>query len=180
MTRKEMVINQSKKNQTGKTMQKRILHSWWKKALNEFEKSNLTAKAFCTQNNLPESSFYKWRKIFKSEEEIPLTHRSHFIPLQLEPLDTSSQQKAKDGLHSPESFIGQGYIPSENSSFFSNTILSAEQTSSLEPEQVNNIASSGLSLFLNESLKVSIDKEFHEPTLLRLVQLFTPKRPLTC
>jgi len=39
---------------------------------------------------------------------------------------------------------------------------------------------SGLSLHLNESHKISIDKNFHEPTLQRLVQLFSQKELATC
>jgi hypothetical protein len=39
---------------------------------------------------------------------------------------------------------------------------------------------SGLSLYLNESHKIRIDKNFHEPTLQRLVKLFISGVPSEC
>ena len=160
-------------NIPGKVKQKRNPRSRWESALKEFETSSLSVKDFCAHNNLSVFSFYKWRQVFKREETSP-SERPHFIPLQLEPLEISLQQKAEEDQYSPEIFTDKELPSVEN-----DTLLT-EQRPTSKPVPARDSCSSGLSLHVNKDLKISIDKRFHEPTLKRLVGLLSSQGAEIC
>ncbi len=79
----------------------------------------------------------------------------------------------------PASFIPLQVMAADPSPAPSKRDAQNEQVSlfAADDERCRN---SGLIILLNGSLKVSIDKEFHGPTLQRFVQLFSSKSPSTC
>ena len=138
---------------TSHIAKKRPPRSFWIKTLEEFSKSGLSAQAFCRLKKLSPSNFSTWRKRLREEEASASAERASFIPLEVMPTALSPDQSKE---------ILQNQPPT-----FSSDIVKTEHDS-------------GLNLYLNEIHKISIDKNFHEPTLQRLVKLFTLGVPSTC
>ena len=132
---------------------KRPSRAFWIKMLAEFSKSGLSAQAFCRLKNLSASNFSTWRKRLREEEASASAEPASFIPLEV---------RAADNLPAPSNESVQNQQPP-----FSPNIEKGRE-------------GSGLCFHLNENHKISIDKEFHEPTLQRLVQLFSSKESATC
>jgi hypothetical protein len=122
------------------------------KALTEFSKRGLSVQQFCRLKRLSPSNFYTWRKRLR-EEDIRPPAPTTFIPLAVRPA-TPFHDLSKNRGHN--------------------------QQAPFALDTKRGGGDSGLTLRLNESLNISIDKEFHEPTLQRLVQLFSCKESATC
>ena len=95
------------------------------------------------------SNFSTWLKRLREEGASASAEPATFIPLEVTARDSSSSP-SKDSI--------------QNQKSSSSDIIKTEQYS-------------GLTLHVDEGLTVSIDKEFHEPTLQRLVRLFTSGAP---
>ena len=135
---------------------------FWIKILGEFEQSPLSMQDFCAQRGLAISTFHGWRRRLPASEEASqkvVTEASkpqpQFLPVYMTspetPLEKNKQTKR---LLDPQTLRNKG------------------RKNSLD---YLSESSSGLRLHFNEGLKISIDKNFHEPTLERLVDLFHPK-----
>ena len=144
-----------------KQSHKRRGKNFWIKAVNDFEGSSLSMQDFCAERGLAISTFHGWRRRLsatkpRSQKSSKSVSKPHFLPVYVTspetPLENSKQPKR---LLDPQTL-------SENSLAHLTEL------------------SSGLSIHLNEGLSISIDKEFHEPTLQRLVQLFSPKGLEVC
>jgi transposase-like protein len=131
---------------------KRPSRTLWIKILAEFSKSGLSVKQFCRLKRLSPSNFYTWRKRLR-EEDIRPPAPATFIPLAVRPT-APFPDLSKDRTHNQQAPFA----------------LDAKRGGD----------NSGLSIHLNESIKISVDKNFHEPTLQRLVQLFSCKESATC
>jgi transposase-like protein len=129
-----------------KATKKRPSRAFCIKMLAEFSKSGLSAQAFCRLKNLSASNFSTWRKRLREEENNAPPAPTPFIPLDVRAADNSLLPSKKD-------FQNQ-QVP------FSSAMEKGGEDS-------------GLSIHLNENHKISIDKNFHEPTLQRLVQFFS-------
>jgi transposase-like protein len=135
-----------------KAPKKRPSRSFWMKALTEFSKSGLSVQQFCRLKRLSPSNFYTWRKRLR-EEGIRPPAPATFIPLAVRPT-APFPDLSKDRTHNQQAPFA----------------LDAKRGGD----------NSGLSIHLNGSIKISVDKNFHEPTLQRLVQLFSCKESATC
>ncbi len=134
------------------TPKKRPSRAFWIKTLAEFSKSGLNAQAFCRLKGLSTSNFSTWRKRLREEGVSASAEPATFIPLEVTARDSSSSP-LKDSIQNQQSS--------------SSDIVKTEQDSGLTPH-------------VDEGFTVSIDKEFHEPTLQRLVKLFTSGTPSEC
>ena len=132
---------------------KRPSRTFWIKTLAEFSKSGLSAQAFCRSKNLSASSLSTWRKCLRNEEPNLSLAPATFIPLEV--------------------------ITADHPSDLSKESAQNQHTSVFHGDD-RGCRNSGLSLQLNESLNINIDKDFHEPTLQRLVKLFTLGVPSEC
>ena len=135
-----------------KAPKKRPSHSFWMKALTEFSKSGLSVQQFCRLKRLSPSNFYTWLKRLR-EEDIRPPAPATFIPLAVMPTTPYPDLSKNRGHNQQAPFALDTKRGGDNS---------------------------GLSIHLNESLKISVDKEFHGPTLQRLVHMFLPKEAATC
>ena len=136
---------------------KRRGQCFWRKVIKEFNESPLSLKDFCSERTLAVSTFQGWRRRLSSAKALTQKPRqekersqSHFLPVYV----TSPERAPQEGKASLSSVLGSSTRSLPNSS--------------------------GLVLFLNEDLKLSIDEGFHEPTLQRLVQLFSSKGAELC
>ena len=129
-----------------KALNKHLSRSFWIKALTDFSKSDLSVQQFCRLNSISPSNFYAWRKRLREGEANTPPAPATFIPLEVVPTERF-QDLSKESDQKQRTFVFPG-----------------------DDLRCHN---SGLSLQLNESLNIKIDKEFHEPTLQRLVQLFS-------
>lgn len=136
-----------------KQSHKRRGMSFWRKIINEFDNRSLPLKDFCAERELAISTFRGW-------------HR------RLLPAKAVTQKPQKKKPQNQSQFLPVYVTSPESGPQESNSVLGSSVSSLSEP--------SGLSLYLNESLKISINKEFHEPTLHRLVHMFPPKESATC
>lgn len=146
-------ISPSQTRPSSQVPKKQPSRPFWIKTLAEFSKSELSAQAFCRLKGLSASNFSTWRKRLREEGASVSAEPATFIPLEVTARD-SSFSLLKDST--------QNQQPT-----FSSDIVKTEHDS-------------GLSLYLNESHKVRIDKNFHEPTLQRLVKLFISGVPSEC
>ena len=125
---------------------KRRSRAFWIKMLVEFSKSDLSVQGFCDLKKLSSSNFYAWRKRLQGEGNRKPVASSTFIPLEV----MGNEQLAEP---------------------------SKQQDTNLEeyasPAIKEASCGSGLSVLLNDEFRISIDKDFHGPTLQRLVQLFS-------
>jgi len=125
---------------------KRPSRAFWIKALTEFSESGLSVQAFCRLHHLSPSSFYAWRKRLRVEEADTPLDPTTFIPLEVienDHLLDSSKETTKNP-HSPP-------------------------PSAMERSEYN----SGLTLHVNNDLKISIDKGFHKASFMRLISLLS-------
>lgn len=136
-----------------KASKKRTPRSFWLKTLKDFSESGLSVQKFCHLKNLSPSSFYTWRKLLRNENGEESTASTTFIPLEVMAADNSRVPSKKD--------------PQNQQVPFFPVMEKAKQDT-------------GLSLHLNNGLKISIDQKFHEPTLQRLVHLFSSGNISTC
>jgi transposase-like protein len=129
-----------------KAPNKRLFRSFWIKALIAFSKSGLSVQQFCRLNSISPSNFYAWRKRLREEEADTPPAPATFIPLELM-------------LTAPSSDLPKEILQNQQLIF--------------SPDIEKEGSDSGLTLHVNKDLKISIDKKFHEPTLQRLIQLFS-------
>ena len=134
-----------------KATKKRPSRTFWIRELAEFSKSGLSAQAFCRLKNLAPSNFYAWRKRLREGEANTPPAPATFIPLEVMPIH-DSLTSLKD------------IEPNQLAS-------SAEESQDCD---------SGLVIHLNDRIKIFIDRDFHGPTLQRLVQICSPTGPETC
>lgn len=146
-------ISPSMTRPSSRSPKKRPSHTFWIKTLAEFSKSGLSAQAFCRVKNLSASSFSTWRKRLREEEANMPPAIATFIPLEVMPTER---------------------FPDPSKEILQN------QKAPFVPDIEKEGGNSGLSLQLNKSLNINIDKEFHEPTLQRLVQFFSSGVPSEC
>lgn len=125
---------------------KRSSRAFWIKTLVAFSDSGLSVQEFCRLKSIAPSSFYAWRKRLRHEESHSSLAPATFVPLEVMLAERSSgPSKENDQIqHTP-----------------------------VLPVDSRRCCNSGLSLQVNEGFNIRIDKEFHEPTLQRLVQIFT-------
>ena len=142
----DLTISPSKTHPSPRNPKKRPSRAFWIKRLAEFSKSELSAQEFCRLKNLSPSNFYTWRKRLREEEANAPPAPTTFIPLAVMPTTPSPD-------------------PSKERSY--------NQQVSFSPDIERGGNDSGLTLHVNKDLKISIDKKFHEPTLQRLLQLFS-------
>ena len=133
--------------------QRRPSRSFWLKTLSEFSKSGLSVTEFCRLKDLSPSNVYYWRKRLREEEV--------------------------DESHAPASFIPLHVTSSESSPIPSGEVVQNQQAA-FSPAVKNGGNDSGLLLHVTEELQISINKDFHGPTLQRLVQLFSLRNPPVC
>lgn len=62
-------------------MRRRYSREQWRSFLEERAASGLSVSAFCLQNDVPENSFYYWRKKFASEQSQSAKAESVFVPV---------------------------------------------------------------------------------------------------
>ena len=146
-------VSPSRIHPSSRSPKKRPTRSFWIKTLAEFSKSGLSAQAFCRLKNLSASSLSTWRKRLWEEEVNMPPAPATFIPLEVMPT---------------ERFPNRSKVSDRN------------QRTSVFAVDDRRCHNSGLSLQLNDSLNINIDQEFHEPTLQRLVQLFSSGVPSEC
>jgi len=133
------------------TPKKRSSRSFWIETLVDFSKSGLSVQEFCRLKNLAPSNFYAWRKRLREGETNTPSAPATFIPLEVMPINDSLTSLKE--------------------------IEPNQQASSAEESQG---CDSGLVIHLNDSIKIFIDRDFHGPTLQRLVQICSPTGPETC
>ena len=146
---------------------KRRGKSFWRRAVSDFEGSALSMQDFCAERGLAVSTFYAWRRRLSATKETSqkvvkevLKPQPQFLPVYVtSPEAPLVQPKQPDGHLRPEPFSKK--CTESSSDHFSKS-------------------SSGLNIHLNEGLSISIDKDFHGPTLQRLVNLFLPKESASC
>jgi len=163
MTEEKGIIGSTKKKQPHKRRGK----NFWIRAVSDFEKSRVSLQDFCAERGLAVSTFHAWRRRLsatKVRSQKPMKAASkpqlQFLPVYVTPPETPLDKlNQPDRRLRPQPFSKKC---TENSS---------DHFSEL---------SSGLSIHLNEGLSISIDKNFHEPTLERLVDLFSPKGLEAC
>lgn len=144
----------SPKNQVSSLHSKnRSSRPFWIKTLSEFSESGLSVQEFCRLKNLSPSNFYTWRKRLRDEKGEESQAPATFIPLELRTADNSPAPSKKG-------------FPNQLTPF------------SHDMEKIGR--DSGLILQLNEGLKILINKDFHEPTLQRLIQLCAPESFSKC
>ncbi len=136
-----------------KPSKKRPSRDFWIKTVAEFSKSGLSAQAFCRLKKLSASNFSTWRKRLREEEARAPEEPASFIPLEVVPTAPSLDPTKE----SPQS-----------------------QQAPFVPDFEGTANDSGLTLHVTEGLKVSIDKDFHGPTLQRLLLLFSTEALSTC
>ena len=132
---------------------KRRSRAFWIKMLAEFSKSDLSVQGFCDLKKLSSSNFYAWRKRLQGEGNNKPLASETFIPLEVmgnEPLVEPSKEQ--------------------------DTNLEEYASPAIEEASCD----SGLSVHLRGDLKISIDKDFHGPTLQRLFRLFSCKESSIC
>jgi len=132
---------------------KRPSRTFWIKELAEFSKSGLSVQQFCSFKAFSPSNFYTWRKRLQEEESNTPPAPATFIPLEVRAADNSPVPLKKE-------------LQSQRVSF--------------SPAMEKAKQDAGLSLHLNNGLKISVDRDFHGPTLQRLVQICSPTGPETC
>ena len=143
----------SRTRPSSRSPKKRPTRSFWIKTLAEFSKSGLSAQQFCRLKNLSPSNFSTWRKRLREEEAGASAESASFIPLEV---------RAADNPPAP-----------------SNESVQNQQIT-FSPDIEKTEQESGLSIHLNGRLKIFIDRDFHEPTLQRLVKLFSLRGVETC
>ena len=160
---KDISLGSTKKNQSHKRRGK----SFWIKTLSDFEHSPLSLQDFCGERGLAVSTFHGWRRRLPTAKE-------------------TSQKVVKEVSKPHPKFLPVYVTSSETPS------KNLEQTDRiLDPQPLGNKrrenslghlseSSSGLTIHLNGSLKVFIDRDFHGPTLQRLLQLFSSESLSTC
>ena len=149
-----------------KQSHKRRGKSFWIKAVKDCEVSPLSVQNFCAERGLAVSTFHGWRRrlsakaLHRKSPKAVSKPQPQFLPVYVTspetPLEKNKQTKR---LLDPQPLRNKG------------------RKNSLD---YLSESSSGLSLHFNEGLKINIDKNFHEPTLERLVDLFSPKGLEAC
>lgn len=131
--------------------------SFWRGVVAEYDASSLGAKDFCCSRGLALSTFHKWRLRLLPTKAPPqkiqansAVNDSQFLPIYLATMETPHQQ-----------------LTGEKRDDFS-----APVESTADP--------SGLIVHLAESLSISIAKDFHAPTLRRLVKILSQKASSPC
>jgi hypothetical protein len=167
----DILMAHEKGNSLGSTKKKQSHNrrgkSFWIKAVNDCEVSPLSVQDFCAERGLAVSTFHGWRRRLSAAKALPRKSpravskpQSHFLPVYVTspetPLEKNKQPKR---LLDPQPLRNK--VRENSLDYLSES-------------------SSGLNLHFNEGLKISIDKEFHEPTLQRLVQLFSSKESAPC
>lgn len=132
---------------------KRPSRAFWIKTLAEFSEGGLSVQAFCRLKSLSPGNFYTWRKRLREEERDASLSPASFIPLEVLP-EVTFPSLLKE---SPQN-----------------------QQVSFYPDIKNGKNCSGLSLYVTKTLKITIDKGFHEPTLKRVVQVFSSTESVKC
>jgi hypothetical protein len=59
--------------------------AYWQDLFNQFEQSGMTIRAFCAEKNIPEGSFFKWKKEIKPsvvDNRVPLKSTA-VVPVKL-------------------------------------------------------------------------------------------------
>jgi len=146
---------------------KRRGKSFWIRAVSDFEGGALSMQDFCADRGLAVSTFHAWRRRLSATKE-------------------TSQNVVKEAFKPRPKFlpvyVTSSETPAENPTQ-PDKLLRSQPLSKKHPESsLKHLSdsSSGLSIYFNEDLSIRIDKEFHEPTLQRLVQIFSSKEPATC
>ena len=62
-------------------MRRRYSRDQWRSLLEEQAESGLSVSAFCLQNEVPENSFYYWRKKFAGEQSQVAKSEPLFVPV---------------------------------------------------------------------------------------------------
>ena len=62
-------------------MRRRYSRDQWRSWLGEQAASGLSISTFCLQNDIPENSFYYWRKKFAGEQEQSAKAKALFVPV---------------------------------------------------------------------------------------------------
>ena len=135
------------------TPKNRSSRTFWIETLVDFSESGLSVQKFCRLKNLAPSNFYNWRKRLREEESNEYLAPSPFIPLEAIVADK------------PPGLTRQSV---------------QNQEVSISPDIEREESDSGLILHFNDTLKICINKKFHEPTLQRLVHLFSSGNISTC
>lgn len=156
-------LGSTKKKQSHKRRGK----SFWIKAVNDFEGSPLSLQEFCAERGLAVSTFHGWRRRL-SAGKVP-------------------NQKIAKAASKPQPqflpvYVTSSETPAENPTQ-PDRLLRSQPLSKKDTENSLDYfsePSSGLSIQLNEGLKISIDKDFHGATLQRLLQLFSSGKLSTC
>lgn len=141
----------------GKGFSKHRPESFWRGVMVEYEASSLGAKDFCYSRGLAQSTFHKWRLRLSPPTAPPqkiqaksAVNNSQFLPIYLATTVTPPQQST------------------------------AEKPCKLQAPTDAAAESSGLIVHVAESLSIVIAKDFHAPTLRRLVQILSSKAPSPC
>ena len=141
----------------GKGFSKHRSESFWRGVVVEYEASSLGVKDFCGSRGLAQSTFHKWR-------------------LRLSPPTASPQKiQAKSAVNNSQ------FLPI----YLATRATPPQQLAAAEPNDfrapINTAAeSSGLIVHVAENLSIVIAKDFHAPTLQRLVQILSSKAPSPC
>ena len=80
----------------------------WQSILDEFDKSGLSMSAFCEQQGLPLSSFFKWRSILKGKPK--KTEQVQPAPLFVEISPTQEAHPSSQPDWDMELILGNGVI----------------------------------------------------------------------
>ena len=153
------ILSSSKVKKSHKRRGKRF----WLKIINEFEGNPLSLHAFCFERGLAVSTFYGWCRrlnLTKLPPEEPQRKTVKLLPKFL-PIYVKSPETVSQDLKTPKET--KEAVPSQ--------ILTEEKV--IKSSDLCLATSSGLSLQLNNGLKITIDKDFHGPTLQRLVHIFS-------
>lgn len=83
----------------------------WKERLKDFDKSGLTIKAWCKENQLKVHQFYYWRKKFNAEQTPSIT----LVPIDLTQMNNQTIQDSTMKIHvgSINLEIHSGFNPSQ-------------------------------------------------------------------
>lgn len=90
---------------------------YWRRTLRDWQRSGLTIRAFCQENNLSEPNFYAWRRMLADRDAEAPT----FVPVQLL-ADEPADQPAADAGGGLELVVG-GHVLRIGSAFDGPTLL---------------------------------------------------------
>jgi hypothetical protein len=157
---------------------------FWIRVIREFEASSLSMKDFCKEHGLALSTFCRQRqKLGFARKRSKTTMKElskqapRFLPVYVTSPETPLETTASN---SPDT--GESLFKEENSKKHSRGLPSkpVRQVDEGAPSNASSLACSGVTIHLNDTITLSIQQDFHEPTLQRLVEVLSSVGSTAC